>query len=287
MHCTGRIFVNSQVDLYLKLGRPDNYVEDLPPIIFIHGNDVDHTVWRCQEKFFLEQGYQTVSYDLRGFGLSSKPGGSLAPSVHAQDLHVLIQKLDFKQVILVGWSTGGMVAQEYALKYPQTLNYLVLVNSTPSAQSTEIFPYKYTDLSEDFNEYIVQEVQAIIPEHFTSDSSNRLRDYLASLIRQTGKHIAFKHRRDLATFNTIEQLQDLTVPTLIIFGSQDQMVDPGASLFMRANMPTAHILEFPETGHAPFLTCKDKFNQAVLRLISEDSLKCENICTELSECAPQ
>lgn len=295
-HSTGRISVSDTVDLYVKLGTPQVSEPNLPVIIFIHGRDMDHSVWKSQEKFFLSHDYRTVSYDLRGFGLSSRPEDSLSPTVHAEDLHKLISKLRLKEVILVGWSIGGMVAQAYALKHPQKVNYLVLVGTTPSIENTENFPYGRTLFDEkllnllaegDFHQYTTKSAEATLPINFDSSSAHKLRSYLSSLIRQTGKDTTLRQARDAAKFNSVKELQNLKVPTLIVFGSDDRVINPGASLFMRAHIPNSHVLEFPSAGHAPFLTCKGKFNQAILRLISGESLQCNDLCESLANYAPQ
>ena len=58
--------------------------KDCPTIVFIHGNDMNTTVWKCQQDYFC-RFYNTLAIDLRGFGKSSKPPGPLTAQVHTED----------------------------------------------------------------------------------------------------------------------------------------------------------------------------------------------------------
>ena len=102
-------------------------------LVLINGLADDLTTWAAQVPAFLKAGYRVLRYDNRGVGLSSKPPGFYTAEVMADDLHGLLIHIDQEKkglrFHLLGVSMGGMIAQAYALKYP---------NASPSAQGCEM-----------------------------------------------------------------------------------------------------------------------------------------------------
>ena len=89
-------------------------------VVLVNGLADDLTTWDYQVPALLEAGYQVLRYDNRGIGKSSRPSGSYTSEMLADDLHALLSHdhLNVKDFHLLGVSMGGMIAQSYALKYP-------------------------------------------------------------------------------------------------------------------------------------------------------------------------
>ena len=77
------------------------------PVILIHGWPLSSKAWEQQRWKIIEEGYRCISYDRRGFGRSSAPWDSYDYSTLASDLAELINQLDLKDAVLVGFSMGG------------------------------------------------------------------------------------------------------------------------------------------------------------------------------------
>src|SRR3984893_17084749 len=77
------------------------------PIVFSHGWPLSADDWDNQMLFFGRRGYRVIAHDRRGHGRSSQTWGGHDMDHYADDLAALIEKLDLKDVILVGHSTGG------------------------------------------------------------------------------------------------------------------------------------------------------------------------------------
>jgi 3-oxoadipate enol-lactonase len=103
--------------------------EDL--IVLVNGLADDLLSWDGQAPAFLDAGYRVLRYDNRGIGKSSRPPGAYTSEMMADDLHGLLTypDLNVKQFHLLGVSMGGMIAQTYALKYP---------NGSPEAKGLEM-----------------------------------------------------------------------------------------------------------------------------------------------------
>ncbi len=94
-----------------------------PPLVLIHGSGLDTRVWAAQVPA-LAQSYQVICYDRRGFGRSAMP--SAERYTHAQDLKALLDHLGIAQTAILGHSTGGTVAIDFILQYPQAVQALIL-----------------------------------------------------------------------------------------------------------------------------------------------------------------
>ena len=90
-------------------------------IVLVNGLADDLTTWELQMADLLAAGYQVLRYDNRGVGLSSAPPGPYTSRLLADDAKALVDHLGLTGFHLMGVSMGGMIAQEYALAYPDDL----------------------------------------------------------------------------------------------------------------------------------------------------------------------
>lgn len=87
------------------------------PVILIHGWPLSRKSWEQQVWKIVEEGYRCISYDRRGFGISSAPWGDYDYSSLASDLHTIIEGLELKDAIIVGFSMGGGEVVRYLTDY--------------------------------------------------------------------------------------------------------------------------------------------------------------------------
>lgn len=87
------------------------------PVVLIHGFPLDGRSWDKQERVLLEAGYRVVSYDRRGFGESSRTTVGFDYDTFADDLRALLEHLDLRDVVLVGFSMGTGEVTRYLGRY--------------------------------------------------------------------------------------------------------------------------------------------------------------------------
>jgi pimeloyl-ACP methyl ester carboxylesterase len=87
------------------------------PVILIHGWPLSRKSWEQQVWKIVEEGYRCISYDRRGFGISSAPWGDYDYSALASDLDTLIEGLELNNVVIVGFSMGGGEVVRYLTDY--------------------------------------------------------------------------------------------------------------------------------------------------------------------------
>jgi len=87
------------------------------PVVLIHGYPLDGNSWERQERELLAGGYRVISYDRRGFGRSSQPTVGYDYDTFAADLNALLEHLDLRDLVLVGFSMGTGEVTRYLGTY--------------------------------------------------------------------------------------------------------------------------------------------------------------------------
>jgi pimeloyl-ACP methyl ester carboxylesterase len=111
----------------MKLFHTDSGAGD-PPLLFVHGWCCDHTHWRRQVPAF-RGSHRIVTVDLRGHGRSSKPKQDYTIDGFCRDLEWLIGELGLKRPVVVGHSSGGVIALHLGARRRRALSAVVMVDS--------------------------------------------------------------------------------------------------------------------------------------------------------------
>ena len=101
------------IDLYYT----DQGPSDAQPVVLIHGFPLNGESWGKQQAALLDAGYRVIAYDRRGFGASTKAGSGYDYDTFAADLHALIEDLDLRDAVLVGFSMGTGEIARYLSRY--------------------------------------------------------------------------------------------------------------------------------------------------------------------------
>ena len=126
------------------------------PVILIHGNSFDHTVWKKQFESDQLKNYRLIAYDLRGHGKSihfNEPlnyKNQYSLKLHAEDLSAVLKYYGLKEAILVGWSLGGNITLHYLSNHFQPpVKQALIFGTTPSfgASGEKQFPGGLPNLS--------------------------------------------------------------------------------------------------------------------------------------------
>lgn len=117
---------------YYELAGPDNR----ETAVFIHGFSIPSFVWDYNFDFLAQAGVRVLRYDCYGHGLSDKPFKSYSRDYYCGQLNELLETLRIKSGInLIGLSMGGVIAADYANRYPGKVNKIVLIS--PAGMSSQ------------------------------------------------------------------------------------------------------------------------------------------------------
>jgi len=248
-------------------GNPDG-----PAILFIHGLLGRHLNWEAQRASPALQGYRLISYDLRGHGLSGKPGGPAAYREGrrwADDLAAVIAATKAHKPVLVGWSLGAAVISNYLAAYGDAaIGGAVYVNGVvelTDARQIVAHPELYRDLNAPDLGTRLDAQRAFLALCFYA------RPGQASFERLLGAAAMASWDMQAAVHSMEVSLRGLAVaraPILLLYGARDALVH-AAPTMARARQLNARIQQeiYAESGHAPFAEEPERFARDLARFV--------------------
>jgi non-heme chloroperoxidase len=247
------------------------------PVVFSHGWPLSADAWEDQMVFLGARGYRCIAHDRRGHGRSSQPWNGNDMDTYADDLAMLVEALDLKNVIHVGHSTGGGEVARYIGRHgTKRVAKAVLIGAvTPLMLKTPANP---GGLPIDVFDGIRANVLADRSQFFQDLSTpfygaNRPNAKVSQGLRDSfwlqGMQAGFKGVIDcIKAFSETDFTNDLEkfdVPTLILHGDDDQIVPIGASALLSAKIIKGAVLKiYPGAPHGMCSTLKDQINEDLL-----------------------
>ncbi len=256
--------MNLHVDRYPYTGADECGM----PLLLIHGWGMHGGMWgNVTEK--LAQYFQVLALDLPGHGRS-------ADTAHF-DLDSVVDCLSaqFREPLTVcGWSLGGQVALRWAMRYPQQVQGLILVASTPSFVRREGWNHAMSaELLQEFAAALQQNYALTLKRFLALQlrGSEQEREILA-VLRQAlfsrGEPDLNALQGGLAILLECDlrsALSSIMQPALIIAGELDALAPWQASQYMSQQMPNAELVKIKGAAHAPFLSHAEEFVKHTVR----------------------
>ena len=243
------------------------------PVVLIHGWPLSKDMWEYQIDDLVNAGLRVVKYDRRGFGKSDKPWNGYDYDTFASDLNALMEKLDLQDAVLVGFSMGGGEVVRYLNRYGSNrVSKIVLVSAVtpyllktpdnPEGVDESVFADMIAGLKKDriafLQDFGKQFFGVTLINHPVSEPLQQYYLSLASvaLPRATVQCVlAFAHT------DFRNDVQNITVPTLIIHGDSDKIVPIESSSARVARMlPQAVYKVYEGAPHGLFYTHRDQLN---------------------------
>jgi pimeloyl-ACP methyl ester carboxylesterase len=259
-------------------------------IVLLHGKNFCAATWEGSIAALRDAGYRVIAVDQIGFCKSTKPAHyQYSFQQLAENTHKLLASIGVTRPILMGHSTGGMLAIRYGLMYPADTDRLVLVDPIGLEDwKAKGVPWQNVDA------WYQQELRT------TADSIRAYQratyyagtwdkayepwvQMLAGMYRGPGREALAWNQALLddmiLTQPVFYELEDLSVPVLLIIGDKDttaigKNLAPPAIRATLGNYPVlgkaaaarikhAHLVEFPDLGHAPQIQAPEEFHKAL------------------------
>lgn len=250
------------------------------PVVFSHGWPLQGDAWEDQMMFLASHGYRVIAHDRRGHGLSSQPWQGNDMDTYADDLATLLDALDIKGATLVGHSTGGGEVAHYIGRHGEKrVAKAVLVGAVPPQMVQS--PSNPGGLPMSVFDGIRASVLADRSQFFKDLSgpfygANRPGSKVTQGQRDTfwlqGMQCGIKNAYDcIKQFSEVDYTADLnkiTVPTLVVHGSDDQIVPIDAAGKASAKIiKNAKLIIYEGAPHGLPTTHKDRLNEDLLAFI--------------------
>ena len=250
------------------------------PLVLVHGFGTKHQGWKFQIPYFAQK-MTVIALDNRGSGKSSRPDYPYTMDMFVEDVKNLLESLGITDKIhLCGISMGGMIVQNFALKYPEKLKTLILCatgawldvdamidglksmeeeNLSPEEKIINMLPFTHSrafsrklQADKELFDSIKDDAIFITP---TRDPTC-IQDYV-----NQGAAINNSDTREL--------LDDIKTPTLILVGNRDRLVPVHNSKFLHEQIPNSRLEILKGLGHGLTIESPDDVNSLMWNFIKE------------------
>lgn len=246
------------------------------PVVFIMGIGVDSTLWAYQIPACSPE-FQVIVFDNRDVGRSSKADGAYTIADMADDLAGLLDGLGVERTHLVGLSMGGMIAQEFALRYPERVGKLVLTGTSASTGRARFDPIStWSFVKQHDTDGLAFAAQQLL-WIFSNDllrNQQAVDQILAMLASNPNPVSPEAYARQAAAYiqhDALDRVGNITAPTLVLTGERDRLTPPWIGRELAEAIPGAKYLQIdgPGSSHGMIIERPEDFNNAILSFLRE------------------
>jgi non-heme chloroperoxidase len=251
------------------------------PVVFSHGWPLNADSWEAQMVFLASNSYRCIAHDRRGHGRSSQPWSGNEMNTYADDLSELIETLDLKGAVLIGFSAGGGEVARYIGRHgtkrvakaalisavtPLMLKTVANSGGLPIEAFDDIRAGVLADRSQFFKDL------ASGPFFGANRPGAKVSQGMIDSFWLQGMQAGFKGVIDcIKAFSETDFTEDFKkfdVPTLILHGDDDQIVPIGASALRSSKLvKNATLKVYPGAPHGLAYTHKDQLNADLLEFL--------------------
>jgi non-heme chloroperoxidase len=251
-----------------------------PVVVFTHGYPLSSDAWEYQMMFLSQHGYRVIAYDRRGFGRSGQPGKGYHYDTFADDLAALINALALTNVTLVGHSMGGGEVARYVARHGQSrlakvafvaavTPFLLQTPTNPNGAPVAVFDGMRAAVQADRSQW---NKDATMPYYNYNRAgakiSEGVRDEYWRQGEATGILAAYYTIGTFSETDFRDDLKKVSVPALVIHGSDDQIVPIEISGSLTAKIVShAKFIVYEGGSHGLLITQKDKLNADLLAFL--------------------
>jgi len=244
------------------------------PLVLIEGLGYANWMWVKQRP--LSKYVKLIIYDNRGVGYSSKPDRPYTMDNFADDLEDLLNYLSIDKAFLWGVSMGGMIAMYFTYKNPDRVRGLILGETNfgiksvpPSKEALEIL-MQPPKSGLDKREMLIERMRVAFSREYFNKHKDEI-EYLVNLrIRFEEDPKAYNNQlAAVLSFDFKDKLPSIRVPTLIVTGDEDYVVNPQNSYIMNQSIPNSKLIILRGAGHLAIIERAEDYNKVVLNFINE------------------
>ncbi len=251
----------------------EDYAGDGQPVVLVHGWGMSCRTWDYNLPALREAGHRVVSLDHRCCGHSDKDFDDVSIAGIADDVVALCDELGLERPVLVGWSLGAAISVEAAELLGDRVGGLVLIGS-PSPRYLQAADWEIGGTPE----AMVETATALRTNRagflhdltigvFKEDPGPAVIEWMWSIFMETSPN-ADLSLIALGELDHRETLPRLEVPALLCVGAADVVVDPRTSAKAGELLPDSRVVDFAESGHAPFIEEQGKFESELLGFLA-------------------
>ncbi len=238
-----------------------------PEILFVHGFAQSHLCFARQFDSLLARDFRLITYDVRGHGASDQPAEAAAYSaqdIWANDLEAVMDAVQVKRPVLVGWSMGGRAIRQYLMAYGAArlagVNFVSSwVIEDPRGMGA-LSPQRGASVPQTLAERLAGVIAFLDAcfEKKPDEAEFRMALAYNMLVPFRIREVIAQWKTDPAQTSAL--LGELAVPVLVTHGRKDVVTAPAAAEMTAACIPGARLSWYDNCGHSPFWEEADRFN---------------------------
>ncbi|NRR23854.1 alpha/beta fold hydrolase [Brevibacillus sp. MS2.2] len=247
------------------------------PLLLIHGFNLDTRLWDDQLQAFA-QTYKVVRFDIRGFG---KTLATDVPFTLYDDVKAVLLGLGIEKAHVAGLSFGGMVAQEFALAYPQMVSSLILVASGlfghPRSEQRLHDVERFNQVCQRGTTEEALEMTTQMwfdgPGQPVNEQALEARNRFKEINRHAFSLPEFGVGLETLSPSPIERLENIKAPTLVLAGARDYPDFLQIADVLTERITGAQKVILPDSAHIPPMDQPEVFNQLVLEFLAQSTVR--------------
>lgn len=232
-------------------------------IVFLHGFPFNKNTW-IPQLHALPPEFTGIAVDIRGHGNSTVGHGFFSIDVFAKDLLVFLRKLALDQTVLCGVSMGGYIALRAYQIQPLSFSGLLLSDTNSladdNAAKLKRFDSIQSVLKNGKRAFSIGFVNNVLSKATLAENGEAVDLIKSSIRRNTESSICATLLALASRTDATDSLADITVPTLIVRGSEDKLTSREQSDILTTNISNSKYIEIPRCGHLPNLENAEYFN---------------------------
>jgi 2-hydroxy-6-oxonona-2,4-dienedioate hydrolase len=232
------------------------------PLILIHGFLGGAGVWLAQQ-VYLKGAFDVIAVDLPGFAASPLGKSPNSMQAYVAEILDLADGLGLQRFSVLGWSFGGMIAQQIALDCPERVERLVLCATAAVGELPHRFESWAQTLARIKSEGIAVTTDRTVRTWFVDQEANPFYRICQSACDGATEAACAGAIKAMESWSAIGRLQEISSPALVIVGDRDRSTTPADSFILRQGLPFASLAILPNCAHGAHMERPDLFNRIV------------------------
>ncbi|NVM43676.1 MAG: alpha/beta hydrolase [Candidatus Lokiarchaeota archaeon] len=256
------------------------------PVLLVHGFGDTKEGWRAQTPE-LSKNFKVIRFDNRGAGNSGRTKDKYELDDFVEDIKGLLDHLNIDKIHIIGWSLGGMLVQNFVLKYPERANKVVLINTnagTPDESGPEAYKNMRLEKEKLKKEDPVKAFWSTartgyyikFRKQMEAEPSKKWYGLWSvdELIEESTKNIATEHEIELQgnvlkVHNTKDRLKNISNPVLLVTATHDRITPKSSMEEMHELLPNSTIHVVDKAGHNSPLEKVPEVNQQIMDFLKD------------------
>lgn len=242
------------------------------PLLLIMGLGYPSALWH-RTRPILAQHFRTIALDNRGVGSSDVPPGPYSIATMASDAAAVLDAAGVSHAHVFGVSMGGMIAQEFALQYPERTRALILGCTAPGGPFAVRAEKKVTDILFARGMTFEQSREAILPHIYDAATPrDKVEEDVAIRRRWVTSQAGYiAQLQAILAWQSYDRLHEIKSPALVIHGKSDALVPPANGKLIAERIPNAKLVLLDHASHLFTTDQTEAAHHAILEFLSADS----------------